>query len=70
MRVEMSSIPREIIGALLACGVPAAEAAAAGAWLHGRAAMRAPDRGMVASDIAPHLPAVLAELDHIVEVAE
>ncbi|HNJ97334.1 MAG TPA: NAD(P)H-hydrate dehydratase [Ilumatobacteraceae bacterium] len=59
-----------IIGALLACGVPAAEAAAAGAWLHGRAAMRAPDRGMVASDIAPHLPAVLAELDHIVEVAE
>jgi len=54
-----------IIGALLACGVPAADAAAAGAWLHGRAASHASERGMVASDIVAHLPAVLSELDRI-----
>ncbi len=51
-----------IIGALLAAGVPALQAAAAGAWLHGRAARRAPERGMVAGDLADHLPAVLHEL--------
>ncbi|MDO8363489.1 MAG: NAD(P)H-hydrate dehydratase [Actinomycetota bacterium] len=51
-----------IIGALLAAGVPAFHAAAAGAWLHGRAAQLAPARGMVAGDIAAHLPAVLEAL--------
>ncbi|MDO8390224.1 MAG: NAD(P)H-hydrate dehydratase [Actinomycetota bacterium] len=51
-----------IIGALLAAKVPAFEAAAAGAWLHGAAAALAPARGMVAGDIAGHLPAVLEQL--------
>lgn len=51
-----------LIGALLARGVPALEAAAAGAWLHGRAAAMAPAAGLVAGDIADHLPAVLEEL--------
>ena len=51
-----------IIGALLAAGVPAFEAAAAGAWLHGSAAALAAERGMVAGDIAEHLPLVLAAL--------
>ncbi len=51
-----------IVGALLAQGVPAFEAAAAGAWLHGRAAGLAPARGMVAADIAEHLPAVFEAL--------
>jgi NAD(P)H-hydrate epimerase len=47
-----------IIGALLAQGVPALQAAAAGAWLHGSAAQLTPAHGMVAGDIADHLPAV------------
>ena len=47
-----------IVGALLAAGVPAFHAAAAGAWLHGAAANRAPAHGMIASDIVDHLPAV------------
>lgn len=51
-----------VIGALLAAGVPALQAAAAGAWLHGRAALLAPARGMVASDVADHLPEVLGAL--------
>ena len=51
-----------IIGALLAAGVPALQAAAAGAWLHGHAANAAPAQGMVAGDIVAHLPSVLAEL--------
>ena len=51
-----------IIGALLAAGVPALQAAAAGAWLHGHAANAAPAEGMVAGDIVAHLPSVLAEL--------
>lgn len=51
-----------IIGALLAQGLPALEAAAAGAWLHGTAAALAPARGMVASDLADHLPEVLERL--------
>lgn len=56
-----------IIGALLASGVPAFRAAAAGAWLHGQAAQSAPARGMVASDIADHLPTVLRDLSAIGE---
>lgn len=51
-----------IIGALLASGVPAFRAAAAGAWLHGQAAQSAPACGMVAGDIADHLPTVLSDL--------
>ena len=51
-----------IIGALLAAGVPAFHAAAAGAWLHGEAANRAPAIGMIASDIPDHLPELLADL--------
>ncbi len=51
-----------IIGALLAAGVPAFQAAAAGAWLHGQAANCAPAFGMIASDIAEHLPSVWADL--------
>ncbi len=51
-----------IIGSLLAQGLSALHAAAAGAWLHGAAAMRAPAIGMVAGDLADHLPAVLEGL--------
>ncbi len=51
-----------IIGALLAGGIPAFNAAAAGAWLHGAAANRAPAFGMIASDIPDRLPELLAEL--------
>ncbi len=51
-----------IIGALLAAGVPAFHAAATGAWLHGEAANRAPAHGMIASDIADHLPELWADL--------
>lgn len=58
-----------IIGALLARGVAAPEAAAAGAWLHGRAAALAPERGMVASDVVGHLPTVLCEMDRVAEGA-
>jgi NAD(P)H-hydrate epimerase len=51
-----------VIGALLAQGVPAFEAAAAGAWLHGRAALAGPARGLVASDVVDGLPAALSSL--------
>lgn len=51
-----------IIGALLAQGVDAFRSAACGAWLHGTAALRAPASGMLAGDIADHLPAVLEGL--------
>ncbi len=57
-----------VIGALLAAGVPAFHAAAAGAWLHGQAAQSAPARGMVASDIAEYLPAALRDLSAFGEV--
>ena len=49
-----------IIGALLACGVDAARAAAAGAWLHAEAANALPERGLVAGDLIAVLPEVLA----------
>ncbi len=52
-----------IIGALLAQGMPPLQAAAAGAWLHGRAAEACPRRGMVASDVAAALPEVLDATD-------
>jgi len=51
------------IAALLAQGLPPLEAAAAGAHLHGRAGALAWRRGLVAGDVAEHLPAALAELD-------
>jgi ADP-dependent NAD(P)H-hydrate dehydratase / NAD(P)H-hydrate epimerase len=51
-----------VIGALLAQGADAFDAAAAGAWLHGRAAHHGPARGLVASDVVEALPATLAEL--------
>ena len=43
-----------IVGALLAQGMPAWEAACAAAWLHGRAAMLA-GRGMLAEDLLPNI---------------
>ncbi|MDP1820340.1 MAG: NAD(P)H-hydrate dehydratase [Acidimicrobiales bacterium] len=51
-----------IIGALLAQGVLAIEAAAAGAWLHGRAGSHGPARGLVAHDLLDLLPSALAEV--------
>ncbi|HKE76085.1 MAG TPA: NAD(P)H-hydrate dehydratase [Acidimicrobiales bacterium] len=51
-----------LIGALLAQGLPAIQAAAAGAWIHGRAAARGPARGLVASDLVTALPAVASGL--------
>lgn len=55
-----------IIGGLLAQGVPPFEAAAAGAFVHGRAADRVAlalgERGLLAHDVAEALPATLEEL--------
>ncbi len=51
-----------IVGALLAQGLDAFEAAAAGAWLHGRAARSGPSQGFLAGDIPDLLPAVLESL--------
>jgi ADP-dependent NAD(P)H-hydrate dehydratase / NAD(P)H-hydrate epimerase len=52
-----------IVGALLAQGLDAWDAAAAGAWLHGTAACEGPARGMVASDVVAGVPSVLARLE-------
>jgi ADP-dependent NAD(P)H-hydrate dehydratase / NAD(P)H-hydrate epimerase len=49
-----------LIAGLLAQGMPAWEAAGAAAWLHGRAAAIA-GPGMLAEDIAPAIPAALAQ---------
>jgi len=51
-----------IVGALLAQQVPAFEAAAIGAWLHGSAGRRGPERGLVASDLPGLIPGVLERL--------
>jgi NAD(P)H-hydrate epimerase len=51
-----------IIGALLAQRMAPMEAAAAGAWLHGRAAHYGPSRGLVAGDLPDLLVRVLADL--------
>lgn len=51
-----------ITAALLARGIAPFEAAAAGAWIHGRAGQLTAPVGMVASDLIAHLPTVLAEL--------
>jgi len=50
-----------IIGALLAQGMAPFEAAAAGAWLHGRAG-EAAGAGLIAEDLPERLPEVLATL--------
>jgi NAD(P)H-hydrate epimerase len=50
------------IAALLAIGVPGAEAAAGGALLHATAGALAWRRGMVAGDLVDHLPAALAHV--------
>jgi hydroxyethylthiazole kinase-like uncharacterized protein yjeF len=49
-----------LIAALLAQGVPAWEAASAGAWLHGRAGVRAGPH-LIAEDLAGALPAAFAD---------
>jgi NAD(P)H-hydrate epimerase len=59
-----------VIGALLAQGVEPFEAAAAGAWLHGRAAASGPARGLVASDVVDGLPGALAELDDVADAPD
>ncbi len=51
-----------IIGALLAQGLAAFEAAAAGAWIHGRAGRLGPRRGLIASDLLTLIPKVLDSL--------
>ncbi|HUF83161.1 MAG TPA: NAD(P)H-hydrate dehydratase [Acidimicrobiia bacterium] len=52
-----------IVGGLLAGGAHAFEAAAAGAWLHGRAADVAGHTGLVAGDLIEALPATLRSLE-------
>lgn len=51
-----------IVGALLARQVPAFDAAAMGAWVHGTAARRCAGEGFIASDLPAALPGLLAEL--------
>lgn len=51
-----------VIGALLAQGMPAFDAAAAGAWLHGRAARLGSPDGLVAGDLPALMPRAIAEV--------
>ena len=51
-----------IIGAFIAMQIDPFEAAAMGAWVHGRASMAGHAVGFVASDLPDLVPAVLAEL--------
>lgn len=51
-----------IIGAMLAQGLAPFEAAAAGAWIHGRAGRLGPRRGLVAGDLLSLIPQVLDTL--------
>ena len=51
-----------MIGALLARGAGPFEAAAAGAWVHGRAADRSGNTGLVAGDLVAAIPMVVDEL--------
>lgn len=51
-----------IIGGLLGRGTATFEAAAAGAWLHARAARHGPAEGLVAGDLPELLPQALADL--------
>jgi ADP-dependent NAD(P)H-hydrate dehydratase / NAD(P)H-hydrate epimerase len=50
------------IAALVARGLAPFRAAAAGAFLHARAATLGPSEGLVASDVATNLPAAIAEV--------
>jgi NAD(P)H-hydrate repair Nnr-like enzyme with NAD(P)H-hydrate dehydratase domain len=52
-----------IIGAFLARGMPALEAAAVGAFVHGRAGTLGWPDGLVAGDLPDLVPAVLDLLD-------
>ena len=52
-----------IIGGLLAQGLHPLRAAAAGAWLHGRAAVLGPRHGLVAGDLLDTLPVAFDELE-------
>ncbi len=51
-----------LIGALLAHGVPAQEAAASGAYLHAKAALLGPETGLTATDVAELIPQARAAL--------
>lgn len=51
-----------VIAAHLARGVPAPQAAAAAAFVHGRAALVGPARGLIASDVVAALPDAYASL--------
>lgn len=52
-----------LVGALLAAGLPAFDAASVGAWLHGEAAVRAGVGGpVVAGDVAREIPHLLREI--------
>ncbi len=50
-----------IIGGLAAAGMECFDAACAGAWVHGAAAARV-GPGLIAEDLADHLPLILSEL--------
>ncbi len=50
-----------VVGAFLARGVPAFDAAAAAAWVHGRAADLAGHTGLVAGDLIDAIPAALPD---------
>ena len=50
-----------IIGALLAMGAPALEAAAGGAWIHARAGAKMAPLGLVAGDLIAAIPPVLEQ---------
>lgn len=50
-----------VVGAFLARGAAAFEAAAAGAWVHGRAADLAGHTGLVAGDLVAAIPEILEE---------
>lgn len=54
-----------IIAALMAQGVPAFEAAAAGAFLHGAAARLGPSVGLVAGDLPVLVPRAIAQVKEI-----
>jgi NAD(P)H-hydrate repair Nnr-like enzyme with NAD(P)H-hydrate dehydratase domain len=52
-----------ILGAVLATGLPAGEAAAVAAHLHGRTGQLAAEEGpLIAGDLVRHLPGALARL--------
>jgi NAD(P)H-hydrate repair Nnr-like enzyme with NAD(P)H-hydrate dehydratase domain len=57
-----------IIGAFLARGLPAHEAAAIGAHLHGQAAALGPTQGLVAGDLPGLLVELLSKLEHTMDL--